>query len=241
MRINSNKKSLTAACKAAVRDFLLEHILCLFKEIAEDVFVVLFALLTFEASKFFEQVFLLGSQTGRGYNFDDDMLVATGAAMYHGYTHAFEAEGATALSARRNLERGCFAVHGGNLHLITKGCLGKANGQFIDNVVALPLEELVRFYRENNVQVTWGTTTRTDFALACYTNIDAIIDTGWNIDDNAAIVAHASLTTTFLTGSSNDAAFATTAFTHRDVDKLPKNRLLHPAYLTGALAGGTAR
>ena len=99
----------------------------------------------------------------------------------------------------------------------------------------------MRFYRENNVQVTRGTTTRTDFALACYTDIDAIIDTGWNIDNDTAIVAHAALTTTFLTGSSNDAAFATTAFTHRDVDKLPKNRLLHPAYLTRALAGGTAR
>src|SRR5207302_4051681 len=103
--------------------FLLEYILCLFKEIAEDVFVVLFALLTFEASKFFEQAFLLGSQTGRGYDFDDDMLVATGAAMYHRYAHALEAEGTTALSACWNLERGCFAVHSGNLHLITKCCL----------------------------------------------------------------------------------------------------------------------
>src|ERR1051326_8088928 len=104
------------------------------------------------------------------------MLIATGAAMYHGYAHAFEAEGAIALRARRDLERGRFVVYGGDLHLITKGCLGEANGQFIDNVVALPLEELVRFYGENNVQVARSTSTGTDFSLACHTNIDAIID-----------------------------------------------------------------
>src|SRR5205085_16259 len=143
-----------------------------------------------------------------------------------------ETEGAIALRAGRDLERSCFTVYGWNFHLITQGSLGEANGQFIDDVVSLPLEELVRFYRKDNVEVTRGTTTRTDFALTCHTDIDAIIYTGRNIDNHAAIVTHTALSTTFLTGSSNDASFTTTALTHCDVDKLPKNGLLHATYFT---------
>ena len=131
----------------------MEYILCLFKEIAEDVFVVLLTLLTFEASKFLEQAFLFVSQTRGSYDFDDDMLVATSTAVYHRHTHALETEGATALRASRNLERGCFTVYRRNLHLITKGSLGEANRQFIDDVIALPLEEAVRLDVQHHVQV----------------------------------------------------------------------------------------
>src|SRR5436305_9447368 len=107
--------------------FLLEDILCLFKEIAEDVFVVLLTLLTFEASKFLEQAFLFVSQTRRSYDFDDDMLVATSTAVYHRHTQALETEGAIALRAGRDLERSCFTVYGWNFHLITQGILSEAN------------------------------------------------------------------------------------------------------------------
>ena len=138
------------------------------------------------------------------HDFDDDVLVATCAAMHDRHAHALEAERAVALRARRDLERGCFAVHRGHLNLIAKGGLGKADGQFVDDVVALPFEERVRLDGENNVQVARRAATRTDFSLAGHAHIDAIIDARRNIDHHAAIVAHATLTTALLTGRGDD-------------------------------------
>src|SRR5579863_6211839 len=83
---------------------LLEHILCFFKQVAENVFVVLLALFFFEAGKFFKQVFLLGAQVGRRYYFDDDMLIAARAAMHDRHPHTLEAERTVALRAGRDLE-----------------------------------------------------------------------------------------------------------------------------------------
>src|SRR6266851_3326811 len=57
---------------------LLEDVFCLFKQVAEYIFIVLLGLFAFEASEFFEQAFLFWRQIGRSDHFNDDVLVAKG-------------------------------------------------------------------------------------------------------------------------------------------------------------------
>ena len=128
-----------------------------------------------------------------------------------------------------------------HFYLVAEGGLRKADRQFVEDIVALAFEKLVRLDGEDDVQVARRATTRTDFTFTGHTHIDAIIDAGGDIDHYAAVVAHAALTTTFLTGSGDDTSLATTAFAHRDVDKLTENGLLYAAYLASSLAGRTAR
>ncbi len=119
----------------------LKTIFGFFEEVAEDVFVVLFALFAVNAIKFFEQFFLASGQVGRRHNFDDDMLIAACAAVNYWHTQTFEAEGTIALRAGGYLERGCLAIHGGNINFFAEGRLGKGDRQFVDDVVALPFED----------------------------------------------------------------------------------------------------
>ena len=70
-------------------------------------------------------------------------------------------------------------------------------------------------------------------------HIDAIVDAGGDVDHDAPIVAHTALTTALLTGSGDHITLTTTAFTHRDIDKLTKDRLLNTPDLSGSLTGRT--
>ena len=58
-------------------------------------------------------------------------------------------------------------------------------------------------------------------------DVDAIIDACWNVHDDATIVTHTTLAATLFARSRNDSTFTTTALTHRHIDKLTKDRLLH--------------
>src|SRR5437764_1191541 len=98
------------------------------------------------------------------------MLIATSTAMHYWNAHTFEPEGATALRTGRYLEHRRLTIYRWHLNLISKRRLSKADWQFIEDVIALALEELVRFNGEHNVQVTGSTTTRTDLTFACHTN-----------------------------------------------------------------------
>src|SRR5205085_7125922 len=113
---------------------------------------VLLILFTFETSKFLKQAFLLRCQAGWCHNLNNDMLIATSTAMDYRHTHAFETEGTITLSASRYLEHCGFAIYRRDLNLITQGSLRKADRQFIDDIIALPFEELMGFYSENNIQ-----------------------------------------------------------------------------------------
>src|SRR5579884_2870214 len=219
---------------------LLEHIFCLFKQVAEDVFVVLFGLFAFQASKLLEQAFLLRGQVGGRYHFHDNVLVAASVAMHNRHTHTLETERAIALRACWNLEHCRLAIDSRHLNFVAKRCLRKANRQFVEDIVALAFEERMRLDRKNHIQISRRPTASAYLALACHAHIDAVIHAGRNIDHHAAIVAHASLPATLLTRRRNHAPLAVAAFAHRHVDKLPKDRLLYAANLARALAGGTA-
>src|SRR5258706_16094533 len=79
----------------------LKDIFGLFKQVAEDIFIVLFGLFAFQASELFEQAFLLGGHIGGRYHFHDDVFVTAGAAMHDRHTHTLKAERAVALRACR--------------------------------------------------------------------------------------------------------------------------------------------
>src|SRR6266516_2267438 len=215
--------------------FLLENIFSFLKQVTEDVLVVLFALFAFKAGKLLEQTFLFRGQAGWRHHFDDNVLIAASAAVYYRYPHPLEAERAITLCTSRNLEIRCLAIHCRHFNLVSEGCLSKADRQFIQNVVALPLEELVRLYRENNIQVARSATTGANFTFASDTHINAIIYASRDIHYHATIVPHAALATTFFTRGSNNTSLASTTFTHRDVDELTENGLLYTAYLTSTL------
>src|SRR5450759_1371811 len=85
---------------------LLKHVFGFFKQVAEDVFAVLFALFFVKTGKIFEQVFLLHAQVSGRDDFDDDVLIAARAAMHDRHTHTLEAARTVAMCASRNLEGG---------------------------------------------------------------------------------------------------------------------------------------
>src|SRR5437016_4120032 len=95
------------------------------------------------------------------------------------------------------------------------------------------------FYRQDHVQVARCATTCADLTFTRDAHINAIVHTGRYIDDNAPVVTHTALTTTFLARSRNDTAFTSTAFTHRDIDKLPEDGLLYTPNLARSLTGRT--
>ena len=163
------------------------------------------------------------------------MLIATSTAMYDRHTHSFEAERSIALRPSRNLQIRCLAIYRRHFNLVAEGCLRKADRQFIENVVSLPFEELVRLYCQNNIQITRCSATGADFTLASDTYINAIVYSGGDIDHHAAVITHPALAPAFLTGRSDDTPLASAAFAHRDVDELAKNGLLYTTYLAGAL------
>ena len=74
--------------------------------------------------------------------------------MYNRDAHTFEAEGAARLGTSWDFERSCLTVYCRNLYLVAKGSLRETDGQFVEDIVALPLKELVRLDGENNIQVT---------------------------------------------------------------------------------------
>ena len=220
---------------------LLEHVLCFLKQVAKDVLVVLFALFAFQAGKFLEQAFLFCRQAARGHNLDNDVFIAAGAAMYHGHTHALEAERSTALRTGGNLENRCLAIYGGHFNLVAEGSLRKADRQFIEDIVPLPFEELVRFYRQYDIQVPRRAAAGADFAFARDAHIYAIVYTGRDVHYDAAIIAHPTLAPALFTGSSDNTALAPATIAHRDVDELAKNGLLYASYLTRTLTYRAAR
>src|SRR6266446_3586286 len=211
---------------------LVEHIFYL----VEDVLVILFS---FKTSELFKQTLLLRGQIGGCDHFDNHMLVAACAAMYHGDTQALEAERAVTLRTCRNLEHSGVAIRCGNPHFVAQGSLCEANGQFVDDIVALAFEDRMRFDSEDDIEIAWGATARTDFTFTCDTHVDAIIHAGGDIDDHSAVVTHSTLATAFFARSSDDAPFAAAALTHRHIDKLSKDGLLHATNLPSSLTGGT--
>src|SRR5947209_748088 len=169
---------------------LLKNVFRLFKKVAEDVFIVLLILLLFEASELFKQMLLLRRQVRWGHHFDEHVLVATSAAMYDRHTHTLEPEGATALCSSWNANYRCLTIDCGYLDLVAEGCLSEADGQFVVNVVALPLEVGVRLHTQNDVQIPRCASTRIYFALARDAHVDTVIDAGRDIHHDAANIAH---------------------------------------------------
>src|SRR6266516_1486144 len=220
--------------------YLLEYVFSFFKKVAEDVFSVLLALLFFDAGELFQQVPLLGRQIGRSDDFDKDVLITACTTMHDGNSHALETERTTTLRSRRDLEQSRFRVNSGHLHFVAKGSLREADGQFVDDIVALALEERMGLDGKDDVEIAGGATPCADFAFACDTDVNAIIDACRNVDHHATIVAYATLTTAFLTRCRDHTAFTTTAFTHGDIDELAEDRLLHTANLTASLTGRAA-
>src|SRR5215813_4974130 len=197
---------------------LVEHIFYLVKE-------VLIVLLAFKTSELLKQAFLVNGQIGWRYYLDDDMLVATCTAVNHRYTHAFEAEGTVTLCAGGNFEGSCFTIDGWHLDFVAKSSLGETDGQFIDDIIALALEDMMRLYTKDDIEIARSATARANLAFAGYTHVYTIIYASRNIDYHAAIVTHTSLATALFTGSGNDAPFPATALTHRHIDELSKDRL----------------
>src|SRR6185312_9912637 len=105
------------------------------------------------------------------------------------------------------------------------------DGQFIQDVITLAFEEWVRFHREDHIQVAGCTSTSANLTLAGDTHINTIVYAGRDIDHHAAVVANASLAPALFTGRSNHAALAMATLTHRHVDELSKDRLLHATNL----------
>src|ERR1051326_291068 len=202
----------------------------------EDVALVLLRL---DLGELFQQFRLALGEVARRHQLDDDMFIAACRAMHDWHTHALQAEAAAALCAWRNLD-GRFAFQRIHRHLRAQRCLREAERQFIHDVVALPFEDRMRFDRQTDIEVARGAAARTDFAFAGHTHVDAVIHSRRNIDHDAAIVAHASLASAGGAGRSNHFAFAPAAVTDHHIDKLPEDRLLHPANFTGALAGRAA-
>jgi hypothetical protein len=197
---------------------LLENVFCFLKEVAEDILVVLLVLLSFEASKLFKQLFLFSREIRGCHDLNDHVLISTGRAMYDRHTHTLEAERAATLRPSRNLERGALTIDRWDLYFIAQRSLRKANRQLILNIVALAFEEWMGFHRQHNIQVTRSAATRTNFTFTRDAYINAIVNASGNINHHTPIIAHTALTATLLTGSSNDASFATAALTHRDID-----------------------
>src|SRR3989454_10874016 len=106
-------------------------------------------------------------------------------------------------------------------------------------IVALAFEDRMRFDSEDDIEIAWGATARTDFTFTCDTHVDAIIHAGGDIDDHSAVVTHSTLATAFFARGSDDATFAAAALTHRHIDKMSKGGLVHATNLPRSLTGGT--
>src|SRR5438270_7742745 len=156
--------------------------------------------------------------------------------MHNGYTHSFEAERTVALCTSRNLKQACFAINSRNLNLVAKRSLRKADRHFIQNIVAGTFKEWVRLNRQYDIQIARGASTRAYLAFTCDTYINAIVYTSRNIYDDTPIITHTALPVTFFTRSCDYSTFTSTALAHRDIDKLPKNGLLHATNFTCSLA-----
>src|SRR2546429_5361828 len=165
------------------------------------------------------------------------MLITTRTAMHHRNPHPFQAKRAIALCPSWDLQDSGLTINRGHLNLVSESCLCKAYRQVIENIIALALKVRMRLHCQNNVQVTWCPATCTHLTFASYTYIDTIVDASRNIHHHTTIVAHPSLTTALLTGSGDHITLTTTAFTHRDIDKLTKDRLLNTPDLSGSLTG----
>ena len=71
------------------QQLLLEDVFKLLKRVMEDIiFIFMIILLFFNASKLFEETFLLRRQIGWSHHLDNHMLIATSAAMHDWHAHA---------------------------------------------------------------------------------------------------------------------------------------------------------
>src|SRR5262249_20795572 len=151
------------------------------------------------------------------------------------------AEGTVTLCAGGNFGGSCFTIDGWHLDFVAKSSLGETDGQFIDDIIALALEDMMRLYSKDDIEIARSATACANLAFTGYTHVYTIIHASRNIDYYAAIITHAALATTLFTGSGNDAPFPATALTHRHIDELSKDRLLYATNLASPLTRRTTR
>ena len=108
----------------------------------------------------------LGLGKARGdLDIDADVKIAMAIPLDVLDALAFEPEHRAGLRAGGNFDRGP-AIERGHLDFGAQRRLHKANRHLAKQVVAVPLEDLVRLYMEHHVEIAGGTAAPTSLAIA---------------------------------------------------------------------------
>src|ERR687886_2933091 len=118
-----------------------------------------------DLGELFEEAPLLARERGRRHHGDRDVEVAAPAPAQGGHAVAFQAEDRAGLRARRDLQR-LLPAERGDAHLGAERGLREGDGDRGVEVVALPLEDLVLFDVDDDVEVSGGAALRPRLALA---------------------------------------------------------------------------
>ncbi len=152
---------------------------------------------------------------------------------------AFKPEDFARLATSRDLELG-FTIQGRYLYLGAEGGLSKVDWQFIEYIVVISVEKLVLFDRQGDIEIARGAASFPGFAFTAEAYLNAIINSGWDGDQNTALVLFLACASALGTALSDDFALAVALGTGSDIGESTENALLDSVHLPGAITVGAS-
>lgn len=153
---------------------------------------------------------------------------------------SFQAEDASGLAARRNLEL-MAAMQSRHFNFCPKRRLREVDGQTKDNIIAASSKEVMRCYRNCHVKIAPQATLSTSITLTVEADLQTVIDSRRNPDLNSTLLLEHAVAPALGTGIVDYLSSTVTLAAHRRIDEASEDTFLHAPHLPRAVTRGAPR